>query len=238
MILNVTLLEKFMTTFYGSGNYTGDYWFIGMEEGGGSTFERVKKRLETWQKLGEEELVDIYKFHIGINFPDYFRNPVKLQRTWAQQARIILAAKGKPTTVDHVKAYQRDIIGRKNSETCLLELLPLPSPSTSIWNYGEWSNLHYLRDRKTYLKYCIPWRCKHIRSQIITHKPKVVVFFGKSYSPYWQQIAGNNIKFRDQGDFLIGDSMSTAFIIANHPAARGVTNAYYEEIGSLIRKMP
>ena len=93
MILNDNLLEKFITTFYGSGNFSGDYWFIGMEEGGGSTFERVQKRLDTWQRLGEEELVDLYDFHIGINYPDYFQNPIRLQRTWAQQARIILTSR-------------------------------------------------------------------------------------------------------------------------------------------------
>ncbi len=235
--LDDPFLEHFLTTFYGSGNYHGDYWFIGMEEGGGNTLERVKKRLDTWQKLGEKELVDLYDFHIGINYPEYFHDPVKLQRTWMQQARIILATKGKPTTVDHVKTYQRDIIGRKDSETCLLELLPLPSPSTSVWHYDQWSNLPFLRDRKTYIKYCIPRRCEHIRSQIMAYRPKLVVFFGKSYSPYWQQISGNNVKFRDRGKFLFGNSIGTIFIIANHPAARGVTNAYYAGIGSLIRNM-
>lgn len=232
MELNDKFLEHFMTTFYGSGNYSGDYWFIGMEEGGGNTLDRVMKRLETWQKLGEPEHVDIYDFHMGINYPDYFTDPVKLQRTWMQQARIVLASKGLPTSVDHVKEYQRDVIGRRKSETCLLELLPLPSPSTNVWNYSEWSNLFYLRDRKTYLKYCIPWRFKHIRSQIRVHHPRLVVFFGKSYFKYWQQVAGSNAIFQNKGNFLMGNSSGSIFIIAKHPAARGVTNAYYEEIGT------
>jgi len=168
------LLEYFMTTFYGSGNYSGNYWFVGMEEGGGNTIERVVKRLEAWRKLGEEELVDIYDFHVKINYPEYFNDPVKLQRTWMQQARIILASKRKPTNAEDVRAYQRDIIGRKNSETCLLELLPMPSPSTRVWHYNEWSKLPYLLDRKKYLEYCIPWRCEHIHSRIKEYKPKII----------------------------------------------------------------
>jgi hypothetical protein len=32
------LLERFMCTFYGYGNYRGAYWFVGMEEGGGDSF--------------------------------------------------------------------------------------------------------------------------------------------------------------------------------------------------------
>ena len=40
MNLNDELLQHFMTTFYGSGNYSGDYWFVGMEEGEAMTWTR------------------------------------------------------------------------------------------------------------------------------------------------------------------------------------------------------
>ncbi|BAY34333.1 hypothetical protein NIES2107_62380 [Nostoc carneum NIES-2107] len=36
------LLEKIIETFYGYGNYQGNYWFIGMEEAGGD-FKDIKK---------------------------------------------------------------------------------------------------------------------------------------------------------------------------------------------------
>jgi len=133
MVINDELLKSFITTFYGSGNYEGQYWFVGMEEGGGNSLDQVAWRINTWHELGGAELVDIYKFHIKINHPEYFTNPVKLQRTWMQMARIILASKGLSTSVSDIKDYQRDIIGRKKSETCLLELLPLPSPNTATW---------------------------------------------------------------------------------------------------------
>jgi len=51
MKLNDNILENFINTFYGSGNYKGDYWFVGMEECGGNYLERVLKRLENWEKL-------------------------------------------------------------------------------------------------------------------------------------------------------------------------------------------
>jgi hypothetical protein len=112
MKLNDEFLQHFMTTFYGSGNYAGDYWFVGMEEGGGDSLDQVSKRFIAWEALGETELVDIYDFHLSIGYPQYFTNPVKLQRTWMQQARIVLAAKGYPSETTAVKEYQRDIIGR------------------------------------------------------------------------------------------------------------------------------
>jgi len=158
--LNDQVLQHFITTFYRSGNYEGDYWFVGMEEGGGNSLDKVRTRIKVWQDHGETELVDVYNFHILINYPENFTNPVKLQRTWMQQARIVLASKGLPNSAADVKVYQRDVIGRKNSETCLLELLPLPSPSTSAWHYDQWTNIGFLKNRKVYRDYCLPWRIR------------------------------------------------------------------------------
>jgi len=234
MNLNDELLQKFMTTFYGSGNYSGHYWFIGMEEGGGNNLDQVTKRINTWKDLGGTELVDIFDFHIKINYPEYFTDPVKLQRTWMQQARIIISSKGQSATSLAVKAYQRDIIGRKAEETCLLELLPLPSPSTAVWNYNQWSNLPFLINRKLYREHCIGWRCEHIRSQIRIHKPKVVVFFGFSYFQNWKDIAGQSVGFHDKCGYWVGNSESTIYVIAKHPASKGITNAYFESIGSYL----
>jgi len=236
MSLDDKLLQRFITTFYGSGNYSGDYWFVGMEEGGGNDLVQVTNRIYAWLDLGGSELVDIFDFHIRINYPEYFTNPVKLQRTWMQQARIILSSKGFSATTPAVKTYQRDIIGRKDSETCLLELLPLPSPSTSVWNYDQWSKLPFLENRKVYRDYCIPWRCEHIRSQVSIHKPKFVIFFGLSYFQYWQDVTGKSLYFHDRGGCLSCKSDRTYYVIAKHPAAKGITNAYFEAIGLLINQ--
>jgi len=238
MTLPDDLLYQFITTFYGSGNYSGKYWFVGMEEGGGNDLIQVTDRINTWKDLGGTELVDIFDFHIRINYPEYFTNDVKLQPTWKQQARIVLTSKGLTVTTDQVKAYQRDVIGRRDSETCLLELLPLPSPSTAIWNYDQWSDLPFLKSRKTYTEYCIPLRCDHIRSQIIKYQPRFVIFFGfgKSYKKYWHSIAGKSVHFLDKGDFFSYKSDKTLYIIAKHPAARGISNAYFESIGTYINQ--
>jgi hypothetical protein len=226
-----------MSTFYGSGNYSGKYWFIGMEEGGGNTLEQVTKRLNAWIDLGKTELVDIYQFHLKIDYPQYFQDPVKLQKTWMQQARIMLSSKGLPSTTDDVRAYQRDLIGRKTGDTCLLELLPLPSPNVSNWNYGLWSGLPFLRDRQTYRENCVSWRAEHIKSRIKEYKPKAVVFMGQVYSDYWHTISGSNLDFIEQGGFWATSSEATTYIISKHPAAYGVTNGYFETIGKLLQQI-
>lgn len=234
MHLNDDFLKHFMTIFYGSGNYAGKYWFVGMEEGGGNDLESVTERLNAWHELGEIELVDLLQFHLLINYPEYFTNPVKLQRTWMQQARIVLASKGLPSSTEHVRAYQRDLLGRHNDETCLLELFPLPSPSTSVWNYSRWSGLAHLRDRETYRHYCAPWRIDHIRTQIRTYQPALVVFFSLGYLSYWQSIAGQTVIFREIDGFLAGKDSKTTYIIAKHPVAHGLTNQYFELIGAYL----
>lgn len=235
--LDDNLLQRFMSTFYGSGNYSGEYWFIGMEEGGGNDLDKVTKRLDAWVKLGGTELVDIYQFHGEIGFPKCFKDPVTLQRTWMQQARIVLASKGLPSAKPDVKVYQRDFIGRKTGETCLVELLPLPSRSLNHWDYNLWSGLPLLKDRKTYRDYCVPWRAEHIRTRIEEYKPKVVVFMGQGYLKYWNTIAGQKSSFTDKGGFWAANSEGTKFIITKHPAAFGVTNAYFETIGNFINQV-
>jgi len=234
MSLNDSLLQDFMTTFYGSGNYFGDYWFVGMEEGGGNDLDQVANRLNAWITLGKTELVDIHEFHLIIDYPQYFNDPVKLQKTWMQQARIVLAAKGLPSSTSDVRVYQRDKIGRKTNETCLLELLPLPSPSTKAWNYHLWSDLPFLKDRTTYRSYCAPWRMEHIRSRINEYKPKAVVFMGQGYSQYWQAISGQNDTYGDKGGFWALISGRTTYVITKHPSAQGVTNNYFESIGDFL----
>lgn len=235
--LDDTLLKHFMSTFYGSGNYLGNYWFIGMEEGGGFDLNQVTKRINAWRVLGQTELVDIYQFHLNIGYLEYFTNPIRSQKTWIQQARILLSSKGLPTSKEDVRIYQRDQIGRITGETCLLELLPLPSPSLNTWNYNTWSSLPFLKDRSVYRNFCVPWRTEHIRLRIKEHKPMVVVFMGRAYSTYWHTIVGNNANFVDQGGFWADISDGTIYVITKHPAAYGVTNAYFDAIGEFLRQI-
>jgi hypothetical protein len=56
------LLLDFMNAFYGYGNYKAPYWFIGMEEGGGDSFEEVTKRLSVWDRRGRRELEDAAEY--------------------------------------------------------------------------------------------------------------------------------------------------------------------------------
>ena len=42
MSIDHKLLESYMTGFYGYGNESALYWFIGLEEGGGNSLDEIK----------------------------------------------------------------------------------------------------------------------------------------------------------------------------------------------------
>ncbi len=56
-MLDDATLENYMATFYRYGNYSGDYWFIGKEEGGGETIEDNLARIQAWKGMGKKEIL-------------------------------------------------------------------------------------------------------------------------------------------------------------------------------------
>lgn len=135
------LLEEYMQAFYGYGNYSGHYWFVGLEEGGGNRVEETVSRIKGWKDRGGKELEDLMERNSIGGGSKFFRDSPVAQTTWKQLIRILLAAQGGQATLTDVKLYQRDHLGRRNDDTCLLELLPLPSPSTNNWVYGPYTSL-------------------------------------------------------------------------------------------------
>ena len=235
-MLDDTLVTSFLSGFYGYGSYSADYWFVGIEEGGAGSAEEIVTHLEHWVRRGRRELEDLRDFQVTKGNVDYFTGTPKLQWTWAGLVRIVLGLEGAEASVAEVKAYQANNLGRQQGNTCLLELLPLPSPSTGHWLYADLSSLSFLVDRSTYRKHVVEQRTEHIRGLITSHRPRAVIFYGVSYVPWWQQIAG--VEFRKgsldgQAIYTAGDA-ATSFVIMAHPASYGVRNRYFKEIGELL----
>jgi hypothetical protein len=238
------LLDAFAHTFYGYGNYKGAYWFIGMEEGGGS-FEDVVTRLSVWDHHGRLELEDVALFHNEIGYGYYFEKRPKrpkLQQTWNKLIRILLSAEGKllsekrdEARKELVREYQRTLLGRAHGQSCLIELLPLPSRSTKPkdWIYAEHSALDYCADREVYKAHFMPLRANH-KERIAQYTPQVVVFYGVEYLYWWEQIADTPFFCDKTYGIRIAPRESTLFVIANHPVTPGITNAYFHDIGQMI----
>jgi len=227
-------INDFCNSFLGYGNPNGAYWFIGMEEGGGNSYEDIEDRLTAWTRNNKNTYEDLYSFHQNINITNLFSHPPKIQATWSKLIRIILSNKAiKNITSSEIGTYQVDRLGRNKDETLLLELLPLPSPSTSHWIYGDYSDLPYLNSRKLYRNFMLPIRIGLIKTQVKKYLPKVIVFYGLSYKKHWEEIS--DVKYTEVMEGLfIGKDDSTIYFISKHPAARGVTNNYFDSIGEMI----
>ena len=128
MILPGSLLRAYIDTFVGYGDYQPKYWLVGMEEGGGGSLDEVARRLAKWEAAGRSELLDLRGQHLDGDLADFLGGSEDLQKTWSNLIRVVLGCEGRPTDNETVRAYQQSKLGRFDGETCLLELMPLPSP--------------------------------------------------------------------------------------------------------------
>ena len=236
---NDTLLADYMGGFWGYGNLNGDYWFVGMEEGGGDSFEEVDQRILQWDKRGRNSFEDLYQYHMDINVPKWFQEKAPLQSTWNRLIRVLLVTKGLIPEREAVRKYQIEQLGRSNGEVCLLELLPLPSPTTSHWMYGQHSDIPILSSRETYTEKVGITRAGKIAELILEHQPKFVLFYGIGYLDWWRKAADTKLtsKILHDKTAYFGKLGNTAIAVSQHPVATGVTLDYFHGIGKYISSL-
>lgn len=233
-MLDSNLLRAFCSGFFGYGVANADYWFISMEEGGGNSEAEITARLEAWDKRGRRDLEEIDEYHRAIGQGNWFSEHPPIQRTWAAAIRIVLAIERRNTSTEDVRAYQRDYLARRGGSTRLSPLFPLPSRSLDHWNYASWSDDSALADRATYKSTLETSRLELLAHSVQRLKPKVVAFFGVSYTSYWTQVAKAKFSAAEQG-IQIGTNGVTKFAICSHPAAKGVPNAYFLTVASVLK---
>jgi hypothetical protein len=229
------LLDEFIRTFYGYGNSQGRFWLVGMEEGGGDSVEAIQKRLNYWAGDGQRDITDLPATAAAMGGAPWFGERAKLQRTWGMLIRAMLAVDGESPSTEQVKGFQQKSLGRSGGDNCLVELLPLPSPSIRHWIYGECSEIEFLKTRQEYQTTCIPWRIAHLKKVIAERAPPIVIFYGFAYLPHWLEIAG--VEFSLQSDAHFGRNKESVFVVTKHPAAKGVTKEYFHRVGRSIREM-
>lgn len=231
------LLSEFMGTFFGYGDLSADIWFIGMEEGGGGSVEDINTRLNAWDARGRRSIEDLAEYHHAIGAGDMFEGqPPALQRTWVKLLRALFVFNQGSCNNFEMKLFQRDQLGRLGSGTCLLELMPLPAPSiASAWLYGELSESPELQTRQAYFAAISPKRKSTLAALIRKHRPRNVVFYGKSYFQEWNEIAGEHLVFLKNTTFSEAQDAGTNYFIAKHPIARGTCNEDWDKLGGRMR---
>lgn len=152
------LLSEFMTSFFGYGNLSSPYWFIGKEEGGGSTLEENFQRILTWERMGKLTTVDTIEYHQTLGFSDQQLSTI--QPTWTKLIQILLELDVKESLDKEVRRqYQRHLLGRKNANHCTLELMPMASRSTGLWLWQEIFNDYFeMPSRKEYFSNVVQQR--------------------------------------------------------------------------------
>ena len=143
---------KFFTTFFGYGNWETEYWFVGIEEGGGNNLNHITQKIcqfYYWSNI-KSGLVDNFEFQSlldeirtpGNRFLDCSINGgPNSQSTWIHPMKALLfSIYGEIPDNFNLKWSQILSLGRQSNingiNTCWIELLPLPNPGTNINVYS------------------------------------------------------------------------------------------------------
>ncbi|MCZ4367540.1 hypothetical protein [Sulfitobacter dubius] len=228
-------LHAFMKSFLGYGDFDAETWFVGMEEGGGNNLEDIQTRINTWAERGERILEDCAEYHHAIGARQLFTPPVrKAQSTWDWLMRAQLKSEGEADDCRASKKMQGERWLRSGSRTCGIELLPLPSPSTGVWLYSQFSDDPVLGSRARYRAAMLPSRIAAIQGAIEEHKPRNVVFYGTTYEDYWRQLAGAD--FLDVDGLRVAQSSETCFLSTPHPTRPVKVSkiSYWKKVGERL----
>jgi hypothetical protein len=90
-----------------------------------------------------------------------------------------------PTKEDR-RAYQAENLGRVHGDSLLLELLPIPKPRISIWDYPL--TFPEYPDAEAYRREQVPRRIALISQLVLEYQPTVIVAYGKANWPYYRRI--------------------------------------------------
>jgi len=229
-----TLLTEYADKFYGFGTWDAKIWFIGIEEAGGWQEQDVQRRLDAWKLNGKRDLEDAPKFYPASGNKRWHDDEACQQPTWKQLIRMLLVARGKPDTDDALLNYQRCDFGCAGGRECLAELLPLPSPSSTAWNYLKWSGLSWLHSRSLYQNHVLLERAYSIQQKLERYRPRVVIFYASTWHRLWGVIARGVWTQAIQGKLMGLERDGTTFYVTRHPRAE--SDDYFHEIGLFLRR--
>ena len=206
--------------FEGYGTKDASYWFLGIEEGGGS-IEQLQLRARVFGLV--EDIRSIAKLGFGLN---------RYVPTWRVMSKLIMAMQGNPDWRDKAKAqeYQTTKLGRSNGDTFLTELMPLPCPNTKEWPYES-----ICPTRVEYNAMVRPGRIRWLRSEIALFKPRVVICYGKGNWRHHKEIF-SDVKFEDglDGRIQVGRSEDSTILLIPFLSPDLVTTALITQIAKVF----
>ena len=190
------ILQNRIKNFWGYGSLESPVWLVGMEEGFRSTSDIGvdRKMLERQFLLPmangmfdasrpvDSDICDL------TNLSPFLPNATT-QATWKFPIALLLFLKnGRIPYKEEILDFQRFILadGKKN-EAATIELMPLPSPRTSDWLYGDIAGFE---TREFYLNTYRGPRSKGLRDLVQKYSPKLVIFYSVGYLSDWAEVIG------------------------------------------------
>jgi hypothetical protein len=208
--------KKMAREWFGYGRWDAPYWFVGIEPGG----DELDSCVRMWNSLGCKELVDLRAHHEEHERDWFSSNAHKPQPTWQKLIWLLLAFKGQAETSSAVLDYQKQLLGRSNGETALLEISSLPAEHGHV----EIPRMLYRAERT-----------QTLRQRLLDCKPEFVVFYSPDDSKdhkcvtAWNAITGKQL-VRDE-PVVVG---RTVCLMTYHPNGEW-SKKYWEEMGHRLR---
>lgn len=207
--LTSTQIEKLLN-WQGYGNPAGQFWFIGMEEGGSPPTKELAARADLWEPVEDLALA-----------PRPWEHNLNLEKSitsvWDGMCKIVGRISGAPDWNENsfVRKYQSEQLGRREGETFLTEVLPLPKRRAHEWPYESlWPT------REQYEEEIRPERLQMLRSLYEQWKPALTFCYGIANwrnNPYYQQIfAGRRFSSLVQGESLISVNLDSTVVMMRH----------------------
>ena len=183
-----------LRSFIGYGRLDAPIWFLGMEEGTGGNETAIEGNLRVRLRWTERvmDMADAHDQH-NLNWP-YFDpdRRLKVPTVWLFMARIARALGQEQAADWHsdreaARAYVRERLGRRDGETLLAELLPLPRPRASFWAAVYQDVFATARE---YEQAVLPGRIDLLAGLVKAHTPRILICYGKRNYEHYRRIAG------------------------------------------------
>lgn len=232
-MINKEIIEKRTKNFLWYWNINSSIWFLWMEEGFWGTIEELKIRFKSSEN---KNIIDVY--HDMINVSDHIKRFVPnapIQKTLSKLILIYLTLKGKNNiSNEDIREIQTNVFGRINSDTCNLELMPLPCRSVNEkdWIYKDF-NIPWLWSRKEYIQIFMPQRICLFQKLIHEKKPKIIIFYSFSYKDKRDLIIWKPTQ--KIGNLFFYKGVYTKFFIVPHPTAHWLTKNDWHKIAEDIK---
>jgi len=196
--------------------------------------DNLFKRCQAWYELSSgqpAELIDSLEHHERFQEMRLFTRTIKMhepvegramrppmQETWRRLIALLLGYLGQRTDDDMIGDYQCEHWGRKDGDTCVVELSALAA-----------RNLGVDRDRTTFLNQ----RVQTLRERLEHCRPTFCVLYGEGSKERFEEIAGGG--FVENGCRWNGRTLC-AFV--EHPVARpGEPMSWWVAKGEEMRRM-